>query len=84
MRLLALTHLSIRYLGADLRDEARAVFPATEVPRDFDSVEIPFPERGGAQLVRWSERLRAGRGEGPTEGAAAAAAAGETEPVARH
>lgn len=56
VRLLALTHLSIRYLGGDLRDEARAVFPLTEVPRDFDSIEIPFPERGAAELVPWSSR----------------------------
>jgi hypothetical protein len=32
------------------------VFPQTEAPRDFDTIEIPFPERGGAKLVRWSER----------------------------
>ena len=28
------------------RDEARAVFAATVVPRDFDAIEVPFPERG--------------------------------------
>ncbi len=59
VRLLALTHLSIRYAGGDLREEARAVFAATEVPRDFDSIEIPFPERGGAELIRWTNRPRA-------------------------
>ncbi|MGI8801673.1 MAG: ribonuclease Z [Solirubrobacteraceae bacterium] len=52
VRLLALTHLSSRYGGGELRDEARAVFPATVVPRDFDLVEIPFPERGAPALVR--------------------------------
>ena len=46
VKLLALTHVSQRYAGPDLRDEARAVFPNTIVPRDFDRVEIPFPERG--------------------------------------
>ena len=56
MRLLALTHVSSRYAGGELRDEARAVFAATESPRDFDTIEVPFPERGPAQLVRWSER----------------------------
>ncbi len=56
VRLLALTHVSSRYAGGELRDEARAVFAATEAPRDFDTIEVPFPERGGAQLVRWSER----------------------------
>ena len=39
-----------------LRDEARATFPATVVPRDFDTVEIPFAERGGPRLVRFEDR----------------------------
>jgi ribonuclease Z len=55
-RLLALTHISTRYPGGDLREQAREVFAATEAPRDFDSIEIPFPERGAAELVRWSQR----------------------------
>jgi ribonuclease Z len=53
VRLLALTHVSTRYGGHELRDEARAVFAATEVPRDFDTIEIPFAERGEPELVRW-------------------------------
>jgi ribonuclease Z len=56
VRLLALTHFSTRYAGGELLEEARAVFPQTEAPRDFDTIEIPFPERGGAKLVRWPER----------------------------
>ena len=44
--LLALTHVSPRYGGGELRDEARAVFERTIVPRDLDRVEIPLPERG--------------------------------------
>jgi ribonuclease Z len=56
VRMLALTHVSSRYPGGDLREEARAIFPQTEAPRDFDTIEVPFPERGGATLVRWSER----------------------------
>jgi hypothetical protein len=32
------------------------VFTATEAPRDFDTIEVPFPERGPAELIRWSER----------------------------
>ena len=44
--MLALTHVSPRYFGAELRDEARAVFERTIVPYDFDRVEIPLPERG--------------------------------------
>jgi len=54
VRLLALTHVSTRYAGGELREEARAVFPASELPRDFDTVELPFPERGDPALVRWS------------------------------
>jgi ribonuclease Z len=53
VRLLALTHVSARYAGGELRDEARAVFAATEVPRDFDTIEIPFAERGAPELLRW-------------------------------
>jgi ribonuclease Z len=54
--MLALTHVSPRYSGGELRDEARAAFPNTIVPRDFDRVEIPFPERGEPVHVRASER----------------------------
>ncbi|MDQ6779171.1 MAG: ribonuclease Z [Actinomycetota bacterium] len=49
---LALTHLSARHPAAVLRDEARAIFPDTVLPRDFDSIEIPFAERGRPELVR--------------------------------
>jgi ribonuclease Z len=56
VKLLALVHVSSRYSGGELRDEARAVFPATEVPRDFDSIDVPFPERGTPRLLRASER----------------------------
>jgi ribonuclease Z len=62
VRLLALTHVSSRYAGGELREEARAVFADTEAPRDFDTIEVPFPERGAAQLVRWSERQARARG----------------------
>ena len=44
--LLALTHVSTRYPAGPLRDEARAEFERTIVPRDFDRIELPFPERG--------------------------------------
>lgn len=56
VRLLALTHLSTRYFGHEVVEEARAVFPDTVVPRDFDVVEIPFPERGGPDLIRSGAR----------------------------
>jgi ribonuclease Z len=52
VKLLALTHLSTRYFPRDIRDEARAVFPDALVPRDFDTIEVPFPERGEPHLVK--------------------------------
>ena len=56
VRLLALTHLSTRYFGSELAEEARAVFAETVVPRDFDVIEVPFPERGAPALVRAGAR----------------------------
>ena len=53
--LLALVHVSTRHPVGVLRDEARAVFADTVVPRDFDTLEIPLPERGGPTLVRWDD-----------------------------
>jgi ribonuclease Z len=55
--LLALTHLSSRYGAGEVEREARTVFPATVVPRDFDLIEIPFAERGGPELVKSGARL---------------------------
>jgi ribonuclease Z len=63
--MLALTHLSSRYTGAAIEKEARAVFEETVVPRDFDTIEIPYPERGRPELVRFKD-LRA-RAEPPLE-----------------
>ena len=54
VHMLALTHVSPRYGGGELREEARASFDNTIVPRDFDRVELPFPERGEPMHVRAS------------------------------
>ena len=69
VKLLVLTHLSGRYFGPEIAREARAVFPATVVPRDFDVIAIPFPERGGPELVKG--------GAAPEEGARRPEAAGD-------
>ncbi|MGH3133367.1 MAG: MBL fold metallo-hydrolase, partial [Gaiellaceae bacterium] len=58
VRLLALTHVSTRYFGHQVVEEARELFPDTVVPRDFDVVEVPFPERGSPELVRSGARAR--------------------------
>ena len=52
VRLLALTHLSSRYFGPEIAREARALFPDTVVPRDFDVVVAPYAERGRPHLVK--------------------------------
>jgi ribonuclease Z len=57
VRLLALTHVSTRYFGHQVVEEATQVFAATVVPRDFDVIAMPFPERGGPELVRSGARV---------------------------
>lgn len=57
--LLVLTHLSARYQPGRVADEAREVFPETVAGRDFDRIEIPFPERGPA-VVHTSRADRRG------------------------
>jgi ribonuclease Z len=56
VRLLALTHVSPRYFGPELAREAREVFPATVVPKDFDVIEVPYAERGEPNLIRRGAR----------------------------
>jgi ribonuclease Z len=53
-RTLALVHLSARHPGGEIQSEARDIYPGAHVPRDFDSIEVPYPERGPAQLIAWS------------------------------
>ena len=47
VQLLALTHVSTRYPPRALEEEATTVFERTVVARDFDRIDLPFPERGG-------------------------------------
>jgi ribonuclease Z len=51
VRLLALVHVSSRYNVTDLLAEAREVVHTAVAPRDFDLVEVPFPERGEPKLI---------------------------------
>ncbi len=65
VRMLALTHVSTRYIYArdgshPILDEAREVFDRTILPRDFDAIDVPFPERGDPEWVRSSDRRDAG------------------------
>jgi ribonuclease Z len=53
--LLALTHLSSRYFGPVIEKEAREIFDRSVVPRDFDVIDAPYPERGEPSLLKWRE-----------------------------
>lgn len=68
VKLLCLNHVSARYFGKELRDQAREVFPNTEVPRDFDSVVLPLPERGEPHLVKFSRNRRVAAESGAADG----------------
>ena len=59
VKLLTLVHISSRYDVRDVLAEAREVFPTAEAPRDFDVVEIPFPERGEPTLIENGARAAA-------------------------
>jgi ribonuclease Z len=58
VRMLALVHISSRYHVGRVLEEARDVYEPTVAPRDFDLVEIPFPERGEPVLVPNGARER--------------------------
>jgi ribonuclease Z len=58
VHMLAIVHVSSRYNVSAVLKEARQVFANTAAPRDFDLVEIPFPERGEPELVQEGARQR--------------------------
>lgn len=51
VKLLALVHISSRYHVGRVIEEAREIFEPAIAPRDFDVVELPFPERGEPHLI---------------------------------
>jgi ribonuclease Z len=51
VKMLALVHVSSRYDVGAVLAEAREELPGAVAPRDFDVVEIPFPERGEPKLI---------------------------------
>lgn len=64
-KMLALVHISSRYHVGKALEEAKEVFPNTVAPRDFDTVEIPFPERGEPTLVPKGAKREAQPTEAP-------------------
>jgi ribonuclease Z len=75
VKMLALTHVSTRYFGPEVLREARGVFAATAVPKDFDIIELPFKERGEPQLIKGGALPGDGSETGPRP--AVSATAGE-------
>jgi ribonuclease Z len=59
VKMLALVHISSRYHVGKVLEEAREVFEPTVAPRDFDVIDLPFPERGEPQLIPNGARERA-------------------------
>jgi ribonuclease Z len=68
--LLVLTHLSSRCAPRELREEAEREFPRVLVPRDFDQVEVPLPERGAPIVHLVRGRTRGGSADASSEPAA--------------
>jgi ribonuclease Z len=66
--LLALTHLSNRYFGGEVAREARTIFPNTVVPKDFDTIDVRFAERGGPQLEKGGAFAKRGEREAVSSG----------------
>lgn len=64
--MLALVHVSSRYNVGAVLEEAREVMPEAVAPRDFDLVEIPYPERGEPRLLR--DGARAGEPDAGPQG----------------
>jgi ribonuclease Z len=56
--MLAIVHVSSRYNVSAVLNEAREAFAKTVAPRDFDLIEVPFPERGEPKLVAEGARQR--------------------------
>lgn len=62
VKLLALVHISSRYHVGKVVEEAKDVFEPTVAPKDFDVIQLPFPERGNPQLVPNGAREANGEG----------------------
>ncbi|HEX5983386.1 MAG TPA: MBL fold metallo-hydrolase, partial [Solirubrobacterales bacterium] len=62
VKLLALVHISSRYHVGKVIEEAKEVFEPTVAPKDFDVIELPFPERGDPHLIPNGAADRGGDG----------------------
>jgi ribonuclease Z len=62
VKMLALVHISSRYHVGKVLEEAQEVYEPTVAPKDFDVIEVPFPERGYPELIPNGARERGGSG----------------------
>ncbi|HET7418316.1 MAG TPA: ribonuclease Z [Solirubrobacterales bacterium] len=62
VKLLALVHISSRYHVGKVIEEAKEIFEPTVAPKDFDQIELPFPERGEPHLIPNGAVVRSGDG----------------------
>ncbi|HET7590251.1 MAG TPA: ribonuclease Z [Solirubrobacterales bacterium] len=62
VKLLALVHISSRYHVGKVIEEARDAFEPVVAPKDFDVIELPFPERGDPHLIPNGAADRGGAG----------------------
>jgi len=67
VKMLALVHISSRYHVGKVLEEAQDVYEPTVAPKDFDVIEIPFPERGYPELIPNGARDRGASGTASTE-----------------
>jgi len=67
VKMLALVHISSRYHVGKVLEEAQDVYEPTVAPKDFDTIEIPFAEKGYPELIQNGARDRGGSGTASTE-----------------
>lgn len=68
VKMLALVHISSRYHVGTVLEEAVDVFEHCVAPKDFDLIEIPFPERGDPKLIANGARENSGARENGESG----------------
>ena len=62
VKMLALVHISSRYHVGKVLEEAQEVYEPTVAPKDFDTIQIPYAEKGYPELVPNGARDRGGEG----------------------
>ncbi|HEX5929079.1 MAG TPA: ribonuclease Z [Solirubrobacterales bacterium] len=62
VKMLALVHISSRYHVGKVLEEAQEVYEPTVAPKDFDTIEIPYAEKGYPELVPNGARDRGDQG----------------------